>query len=99
MGENHFASLPAAVYGGVLFMAAVAYYVLQQRIILVQGRDSPLKAAIGGDWKGKVSPVFYLVAIAVAFYLPAISLGLYVLVAVLWLVPDRRIERHLAANH
>jgi uncharacterized membrane protein len=98
MGENHFASLPAAVYGTVLFMAAVAYFVLQQAIIRSQGRDSPLKAAIGGDWKGKASPVVYLIAIAASFWMEWLSLALYVLVALVWLIPDRRIER-LPANH
>jgi uncharacterized membrane protein len=92
MGENHFASLPAALYGAVLFMAAIAYFVLQQVIIRVQGSDSPLRAAIGSDWKGKLSPVVYLVAIGISFVLPALSLGLYALVALIWLIPDRRIE-------
>jgi len=96
MGENHFASLPAALYGAVLLMAAIAYFVLQQMIIRVQGRDSPLRTAIGGDWKGKLSPVVYLVAIGVSFVLPALSLGLYALVALIWLIPDRRIERRMA---
>jgi uncharacterized membrane protein len=99
MGENHFASLPAALYGAVLFMAAIAYFVLQQAIIRVQGRDSPLRAAIGGDWKGKLSPVVYLVAIGVSFVLPALSLGLYALVALIWLIPDRRIEGRMTGNH
>ncbi len=99
MGENHFASLPAALYGAVLFMAAIAYFVLQLLIIRVQGRDSPLRAAIGGDWKGKLSPVVYLVAIGVSFVLPALSLGLYALVALIWLIPDRRIESRMAMDH
>jgi uncharacterized membrane protein len=99
MGENHFASLPAALYGAVLFMAAIAYFVLQQAIIRVQGRDSPLRAAIGSDWKGKLSPVVYLVAIGVSFVLPALSLGLYALVALIWLIPDRRIEGRMTGNH
>ena len=98
MGENHFAAVPAAVYGGVLLAAALAYYLLQQTIIASQGPNSPLKAAIGGDWKGKASPLFYLVAIAATFIAPAISLALYVAVAILWLVPDRRIERRFAAD-
>ena len=99
MGENHFTSLPAALYGAVLFMCAVAYFLLQQSIIRVQGRESPLKAAIGGDWKGKLSPVLYLAAIAVSFLLPPLALAIYVLVAVLWLVPDRRIERYTTTSH
>jgi uncharacterized membrane protein len=98
MGENRFAALPSAVYGAVLLMAAVAYWLLQQRIIASQGRDSLLKQAVGGDWKGKVSPLLYLTAIPMALWAPGISQGLYVLVALLWLVPDRRIERALA-NH
>lgn len=93
MGENSFAAAPSAIYGGVLLMAALAYWVLQQRIIASQGPDSLLKKAVGRDWKGKVSPVLYVVAIALAFWWSWVSIGLYVLVALLWLVPDRRIER------
>jgi uncharacterized membrane protein len=96
MGENHFARLPAAVYGFVLLMAAIAYFILQQRIIAAQGEDSLLKKAIGSDWKGRLSPVLYVAAVIVAFAAPWISIGIYVLVALLWLVPDRRIERALA---
>jgi uncharacterized membrane protein len=96
MGENHFAGLPAALYGTVLLMAAIAYVVLQQLIIRAQGADSTLRQAIGGDWKGKLSPALYLLAIVASFWLPSGSLALYVLVALLWLVPDRRIERHTA---
>jgi TMEM175 potassium channel family protein len=95
MGENHFASLPAAVYGFVLLMAALAYYILQQRIIAAQGRNSLLKKAIGGDWKGKLSPALYTAAVIIAFAAPWVSIGIYVLVALIWLVPDRRIERVL----
>jgi TMEM175 potassium channel family protein len=95
MGENHFASLPAAVYGFVLLMAALAYYILQQRIIAAQGRNSLLKKAIGGDWKGKLSPALYTAAVIIAFAVPWVSIGIYVLVALIWLVPDRRIERVL----
>jgi len=96
MGENHFASAPSALYGVVLLMAAIAYWILQQLIIESQGPDSLLKKAIGGDWKGKLSPLLYTIAIALAFRSEWISLGLYVLVALIWLVPDRRIERMLA---
>ena len=96
MGENHFAALPTAVYGLVLLMSAIAYWVLQRVIIASQGRDSLLQKAIGGDWKGKLSPVLYLVAIAAAFWWQAISQAIYVLVALFWLVPDRRIEHTLA---
>ncbi len=95
MGENHFAAAPAAVYGVVLFMAAIAYYILQQCIIASQGADSLLKKAVGGDWKGKLSPVLYVTAIVCAFWSPWISMSLYVFVALIWLVPDRRIERVL----
>lgn len=95
MGENHFSSAPTAVYGCVLLMAAIAYYILQQRIILLQGKDSILKKAIGGDWKGKVSPLIYALAIVLAFWSQWVSVGLYILVALIWLVPDRRIERVL----
>jgi uncharacterized membrane protein len=95
MGENHFAAAPAGVYGVVLLMAAIAYYSLQQIIIASQGADSILKTAIGADWKGKSSPVLYVAAIALAFVSQWISIAIYVLVALIWLVPDRRIERSL----
>ena len=95
MGENHLASTPTAVYGFVLLMAAIAYYVLQRAIINEQGRDSLLASAIGGDWKGKLSPVLYFIAIPLAFVSPWIASGIYVFVALLWLAPDRRIERAL----
>jgi uncharacterized membrane protein len=98
MGENHFAALPAALYGAVLLMAAIAYWVLQQQIIASQGRDSLLKKAVGTDWKGRASPFLYLIAIAAAFWSQWIALGIYVLVALVWLVPDRRIERVLAGT-
>jgi len=96
MGENHFASAPSALYGVVLLMAAVAYWILQNVIIASQGRESLLKKAIGSDWKGKLSPVLYLVAILVAFRSHWVSQGIYVLVAMLWLIPDRRIEKVLS---
>jgi uncharacterized membrane protein len=98
MGENHFASAPSAIYGIVLLMAAIAYFTLQQLIIASQGPDSLLKKAIGGDWKGKISPVLYLTAIPIAFWSQWISQGLYVFVALIWLVPDRRIENILAGK-
>jgi uncharacterized membrane protein len=92
IGENHLAAAPSALYGLVLLMAAVAYWILQQVIIAVQGPESLLKKAVGGDWKGKVSPILYLIGMAAAFRAPWIGQGLYLLVALLWLVPDRRIE-------
>jgi uncharacterized membrane protein len=92
MGENHRAAAPASLYGVVLLMAAVAYWILQRAIIEVQAADSLLSRAVGGDWKGKVSPVLYLLGIAAAFRAPWIGQSLYLLVALLWLVPDRRIE-------
>ncbi len=95
MGENHVAPTPAAVYGFVLLMAAIAYYVLQSAIISDEGRDSLLASALGRDWKGKLSPALYLAAIPLAFVSPWIANGLYVSVALLWLIPDRRIERAL----
>jgi uncharacterized membrane protein len=98
MGENHFAAAPSAVYGVVLLMAALAYWILQQVIIASQGADSILKEALGSDWKGKLSPLLYAIAIAAAFWSQWVSQGLYVLVALLWLVPDRRIENALAGR-
>jgi uncharacterized membrane protein len=96
MGENHLAPTPAAVYGFVLLMAAIAYYLLQRAIIAQQGPGSLLAHAIGSDWKGKLSPIVYLVAMFLAFASPWIANALYALVALIWLVPDRRIERVLA---
>ena len=98
MGENHLAPMPTAVYGGVVLAAGVAYYVLQTQIIAEQGPESRLRAAIGRDLKGKLSPVIYLAAIPLAFVSPWLSDGLFVLVALVWLVPDRRIERRIAAS-
>ena len=98
MGENHFAALPTALYGVALLMPAIAYFVLQQLIIAAQGPSSVLKRAIGGDWKGKVSPILYAIAIPTAFWSRWISLSLYVLVALIWFVPDRRIERIVSAH-
>jgi len=98
MGENHFAALPTAFYGVVLLLAAIAYYLLQMTIIAGQGADSRLKAAVSRDLKGKVSPIIYAAAVFVAPYRPWAANALYVLVAAMWLVPDRRIERHLTAG-
>ncbi len=97
-GENHFATAPSAIYGVVLLMAALAYWILQINIIASQGSESLLKKAIGNDWKGKVSPVIYFIAIPTAFWSHWLSQGLYVLVALIWLVPDRRIENVLAGK-
>ena len=96
MSENHFASAPSALYGFVLLMAAIAYWLLQQCIISVEGRESFLHRAIGSDWKGRLSPALYLVAIPLAFVSHWIAQAIYVAVALMWLVPDRRIERALA---
>jgi uncharacterized membrane protein len=92
MDENHFGKVPTAVYGGVLLMAAWAYWILQQTIIRAEGPESTLKAAVGRDWKGKLSPLAYIAAIVVAFWQPWISVALYAGAALVWLVPDRRIE-------
>ena len=95
MGENHFAAVPSAVYGVVLLMAGGAYFVLQQTIIASEGESSLLKRALGDDWKGKLSPVLYMIAIAVTFWSPWVAQAIYVSVALLWLVPDPRIEHAL----
>jgi uncharacterized membrane protein len=97
MGENHFASVPTAAYGVVLVMAALAYTLLQAAIIAEQGPGSRLAAAVGGDVKGKLSLALYALAIVLAFANQWISDALYVLVALMWLVPDRRIESRMAA--
>ncbi|WP_018913862.1 TMEM175 family protein [Thiomonas sp. FB-6] len=93
MGENRFASAPSVLYGVVLLMAAVAYWVLQRAIIAAGGQV--LQRAVGRDFKGKVSPLLYLAGIALSLRLPPLAQSLYVLVALMWLVPDRRIERVL----
>jgi uncharacterized membrane protein len=97
MGENHLAQAPTAVYGFVLLMAAVAYWILEQVLIAVAGPDSALRGAIGYDWKGKISPLLYLGGIALTFWRPWAAQLFYALAALLWLVPDRRIEK-LAAH-
>jgi len=93
MGENHFTSLPAALYGAVLLLAAIAYYILQSLIIAELGSDSKLAASLGRDLKGKLSPVLYAAGIASSFFQPWFAGGIYTFVALMWLVPDRRIER------
>jgi uncharacterized membrane protein len=99
MGENHFSTVPTAVYGGVLLLAAVAYYILQGAILRAEGPGSLLATAVGTDLKGKLSPLCYAIAIPLAFVSSWIANGLYVAVALMWLVPDRRIERVLASRH
>ena len=93
MGENHWAPLPTAAYGLVLLMAAIAYYLLERLIIARQGRDSVLAVALGSDWKAVLSMTLYLLAMLLAFKSPWLASGLYVFVAVLWFLPDLRIER------
>jgi uncharacterized membrane protein len=96
MGENHFARVPTAAYGFVLLMAAIAYYVLQRTIIASEGPGSTLAAAIGRDLKGKLSPVIYASSIGLAFFSRWLAIVGYVVVAVMWLVPDRRLESRLS---
>ena len=92
VGASRFAALPVALYGGVLFLAAIAYFILTHALISLHGRESVLATALGRDFKGKISIVMYAVAIPLAFSEPLYSCFLYVLVAIIWLVPDRRIE-------
>jgi uncharacterized membrane protein len=92
MGENHFSSVPTALYGAILLAAALAYYVLQSAILAEQGPGSRLAAALGRDLKGKISPLLYAIAVPLAFVREWIADALYVVVALMWLVPDRRIE-------
>ena len=93
MGENHFTPLPSALYGAVLLFAAIAYYILQNLIIAEQGgRESKLAKALGKDWKGKLSPILYALGIALSFMQPWIGGAIYTLVALMWLIPDRRLE-------
>lgn len=98
MGENHFAALPEAFYGLALLMSAIAYYILQLQIIRTQGEHSVLRKAVGSDWKGKLSPIGYVVGIIIAFKWQWLSLSIYVIMALIWFIPDRRIERVIAAN-
>jgi uncharacterized membrane protein len=95
MGENFLASIPTAVYGGILLMPAIAYFLLQKAIMRKQGAHSVLASALGSDIKGKISPILYIAGITLAFVSPWLSIAIYVLVAVMWLVPDRRIENVL----
>ncbi len=98
MGENHFAALPTALYGVVLLLAAIAFWILQGRIVASQGTESIVAKAVGRDFKGKLSQAAYIIGIGCAFLAPWISWSLYVLVALIWLVPDPRIERALAQH-
>ncbi len=98
MGENHFARVPAALYGVVLLMAAIAYYLLERAIIRAQGPDSILKKAVGRDLKGKLSPVLYILAIVATMLSTWIAEAIYVAVAMIWLIPDRRIENVLSRD-
>ena len=97
MGENHFTALPTALYGMVLLLAAMAYLILQRTIIRAQGTGSVLKKAIGRDWKGKLSPLLYVVAILITFRSSSMAQSILVIAALIWLIPDRRIEKRLAA--
>jgi uncharacterized membrane protein len=96
MGENHFSLWPVVLYGAVLIMAAIAYYILTRTLLSVHGHDSTLARALGSDFKGRISVVIYAAGLGFAFLNSWLGLGFYVLVAVIWLVPDRRIERTLA---
>ena len=96
LGENHVAALPTALYGVALLMPAIAYYLLQTAIVRVNGADSSLAKALGDDFKGKISPLLYILGIALAFVSPWLSIAMYVLVALIWLIPDRRIEKAIA---
>ncbi len=98
VGENGLAAGPAAVYGAVLLMCAIAFFVMERVIVAAQGEGSPLEKALGRDLKGKVSPFLYLSGVALAFAAPAISYALYALVALVWLVPDRRVENAMAGK-
>jgi len=98
MGQNHFTAVPTALYAVVLLMAAIAYYLLQQAIIRAQGEDSLLKRAIGHDWKGRLSPLLYIAAIIATLRFPRIAQAVLVMAALIWLIPDRRIEKRLVMS-
>jgi uncharacterized membrane protein len=99
MGENQFAAAPTALYGVVLLLAGYAYLLLQREILVREGPGSILAAAVGRDWKGRISPLFYALGIALAFLRPWIAGVVYLSVALVWLIPDRRIERKVAHPH
>ena len=96
MGENRFAAVPAALYGVVLLFAAIAYFILARALLSIHAPDSVLATALGADFKGKISMVIYLLAIPLAFVRSWLACGFYILVAIMWLVPDRRIEKTIA---
>ena len=96
VGENEFAPMPSAIYGGVLMMAALAWFILQTLIVRVQGENGILRRALGSDWKGKLSPALYLAGIVSAFCVTGLAQAIYLVAALVWLVPDRRIEKALA---
>jgi uncharacterized membrane protein len=96
MGENHFASIPIAVYGVVLLAASIAYYILTRALVALHGSDSRLAHAVGKDHKGQISTAIYLIAVLLAPWRSWVAFALYVFVAIIWLVPDRRIERNLS---
>lgn len=98
MGENHFAAWPVALYGAVLFFAACAYTILQRSLLAQEGKNRTLALAVGKDLKGKASIALYAGAIALAFWQPLLSCALYLVVAIMWLIPDRRIESKVAAR-
>src|SRR3954462_10541573 len=95
MGENHFAPVPSAAYGVVLLMAALAWYILQTTIVRAQGDGSTLRAALGRDWKGRLTPGLYEAGVAASFFVKGLAQALYLSAALIWLVPDRRIEKAL----
>lgn len=97
MGQNHLATVPTAIYGGVLLAAAIGYFILQSVIVAQQGEGSPLARALADDRKGKASPVLYAAGVALAFVNPWLAQAIYTGVAILWLVPDRRLERGFSA--
>jgi uncharacterized membrane protein len=97
MGENHFAALPVAIYGTIMFLAGVAYTVLTRTLISLHGADSQIGTALGKDYKAKVSVVAYFLAIPLAFVRPWLAFVFYIAIAVMWLAPDRRIERTIGS--
>ena len=99
MGETHFAAWPVAIYGVVLLMSAIAYYILTLTLLAEHGKDSAIAAALGRDFKGKISIVLYAIAIVTAYWRPLVATAIYVLVTLIWLVPDRRMERAVSSNH